>query len=310
MALWDKVRFLVLRHRKVMYPYRRTGFTLIELLVVIGIIMILLSILTPTLGRVRRQALQLEGISDQRSVNLGANEYASDHRDRYPESIATIGQIDTWWNWQEPMMLTGYRARSPRMYRAMSSYLKSYVESESVFCPSAPEPYSYLAQAWEAGDDWDNPSTPPLEDPVTGIYCYYWNYIGYLDGKRVFRGPMSLDGRRGYSTILSSDYFGYNHWRSPEAWSSCEKMKGAKVTEGTSVSSSYWSVMQETWDPDNGNSRPEVKLNASYIDGHVENWSPNESGIIKVAITADGSYAYPDGAGPGDIYLPAKAFTR
>jgi len=99
----------------------RRGFTLIELLVVMAIISILMGISLPGLSKVRYQARRILGTSNQRQIVSGANLFALDNDDRYPESVATIGDASSW-NWQEPMMLTGYRARSPRLHRSMSAY--------------------------------------------------------------------------------------------------------------------------------------------------------------------------------------------
>jgi len=72
----------------------------------------MMGILLPVLGKFRYQARTLIGIGNQRGVVGGVNLFASDNNEQYPESVATIGDNATW-NWQEPMMLTGYRARSP-----------------------------------------------------------------------------------------------------------------------------------------------------------------------------------------------------
>jgi len=148
----------------------RRAFTLIELLVVVSVISLLMSILAPALSKARRQAQAIVGMGNQRQIVNAVNLFAMDHDGLYPESVATIG-TEPWWNWQEPTVLIGYRARSPRMYRSMSAYLRAYLEdADSVHCPGAPRRHTYIKEAWAAGDDWDNPETDPVLDPLTQVH--------------------------------------------------------------------------------------------------------------------------------------------
>ena len=200
-------------------------------------------------------------------------------------------------------MMTAYRARSGRYHRSVSGYLLDYVPSaEIMFCPNAPARYKYLAQAWQAGDDWDNPETAPQRDPVTWVYCFWWNYTGCLtnfDSTIPLTGPNSMVKRRGRSTVVVSDYLGFDHWRNPEKFSSCEKFNNAGVIEGTQVSSSFWGR------PNNISlNNLEIKLTAAYTDGHVENTPPNKLTPLRVALDSAGTEPYPDGVGPGYIFLP------
>jgi type II secretory pathway pseudopilin PulG len=282
-----------------------TGFTIVELLVVISIIIILMGILAPTLSIVRHRARALQGVVNQREIVGAANYYALDNSDDYPQSVATIGV--KYWNWQEPTMLTGYRKRSPQPHRSMSAYLGPYIEdARKVFCTNAPEEYKYLQESWDAGDDWDNPDTAPVPDPVIGVYCFYWNYVGYLEEPRgIFRGPQGLLSGPEQSSLMVSDYFGYGHWRSPNAYGSCEQFRKGAVTPGTYVSSAYWSC--PGIGSEDERKELKIKLHAGYMDGHVDSYYPSETVPMKVSIVPDGSIPYPDGIGPGIFYLPRKS---
>ncbi len=292
---------------------RRRGFSLVELLVVMAIVATVIGIIMPALGKGRRNARAVQTMNNQRQIVIGVTGFASDNGGRYPESVATVGSLQEHWNWQEPTMLTSSRRRDIQMHRSMSGYLYSYIPDAGVmFCPNAPRKYKYLQQVWEGGEAWDNPETPPLLDPALGTYCFYWNYTGLLEaGATPFSGPRGLSGGQEQSRLLVSDYFGYGHWRNKllyntfEAYGSCERIKGARITPGTHVSSSFWSRLAP--DRDVNLDSLDVELHAGYTDGHVERYRPSDAVPMKVSKTADGSVAYPEELGPGEFYVPEDA---
>ena len=280
-----------------------TAFTLIELMTVIAVISVIMAILLPAVNQVRLQARTILGTNNHRQIVSAVNLFALDNDDNYPDSVATLGDQDSW-NWQEPMMLTGYRARSPRLHRSMSAYLYSYIKDACIlFCPNAPNEYEYLQESWNAGDMWDNPETPPNKDPVSGTYCFYWNYTGYLvERDYLFRGPRNASGGRTRSNLLVSDYFGYNHWRSRNSYSSCEMFAERSIVEGTLLSSDYWSC-RDNVKPN----VPDIKLQAGYIDGHVERYSSLDTITMKVILVPKIGEPYPDDIEPGNFFLPRDA---
>lgn len=271
---------------------------------VISIIAVLMGILLPATGRVKQHARSLLGMNNQKQSATGLSLYAEDNQQRYPESVATLG-TGMHWNWTEPLMLIGEQKRSPRLHRALSEYLNPYItDSLTLFCPSTPRVYPYLEQAWRAGDTWDHPETYPDLDPVSGSYCFYFNYTGFLpDTGRIFYGPRGPADARSRSTLVMTDYLGYDHWRSPFSYGSCEKFSRCEITRGSSVSSDYWSIF--AGDPPD--KHPAGKAKAVFTDTHVEYYSISEAVPLKVSISPDGSMPYPDGIGPGVFYLPGSA---
>lgn len=282
---------------------RTTGFTLVEILVVISIVSVLMAILMPALGKAKRQARAILGMNNQKQVSGGVNLYALDNDDKYPDSVATVG-FGSYWNWSDPTKLMGNRTRNPGVHRSMSAYLRSYIENADIpYCPNAPRKYKYLKEAWGAGDEWDNPETSFPTDPVGGTYCFYWNYDGFLGpNKGLFFGPDGPAAGGRQSKLLVTDYLGFDHWRSPGAYGSCEKFGGANITPETWLLSSYWSS-----DAGPNSPMPQVKLHAAYTDGHVESYSPSETVPMQVIMKRDTNEPYPSGMGPGIFYLPKSA---
>ena len=290
------------------------AFTMLETLVSIAIIAMLVAIMMPALRKAMQRALAARCMDNLRQIVVAANSFASDNSGEYPESVATIGLLQERWNWQEPTILTSCRPLSPMLHRSISAYLYSYIQDASIIsCPAAPAKYKFLQQAWDAGDNWDNPDTPAPQDPVMGTYCFYWNYIGFLNGKtEPFKGPRGISSEPGRSKLFISDYFGFGHWRNElaygdyKAYGSCERFDAASITPGTPVSSAFWSRLAE--DPNINPRSFDVELHAAYTDGHVERYLPSQTVIMKVSQVPDGSVPYPDDLGPGDFYLPEKAF--
>lgn len=73
---------------------KKKGFTLIELLVVIAIIAMLLAILMPALGKVKKLAMRLVCGTNLKGMANALNVYAFDYRDEYP--IAGGKGATTW----------------------------------------------------------------------------------------------------------------------------------------------------------------------------------------------------------------------
>jgi hypothetical protein len=187
----------------------------------------------------------------------------------------------------------------------MSEYLGDYIRNTKImFCPNGPKKYKYLQQSWDAGDNWDNPETPLPTDPVGGTYCFYWNYIGFLEEyDQPFRGPRTMADRGRYSRLLVSDYLGYDHWRMPNAFTSCEKFKSAAVIPETWLLSALWGRRNGSDDV----STIEVSLRAGYTDGHVQSFETSDVVRMRVSLTPDGSVPWPVGVGPGYFYLPRES---
>ncbi|MHC4478665.1 MAG: type II secretion system protein [Planctomycetota bacterium] len=282
----------------------RRGFSLIELLVVVAVISILMAIAMPVVNRAGRTVRSAVGANNQREVVSGVTFYALDRQGRFPESVATVG-FGAAWNWSEPTKLIGNEERTVGSHRAMSEYLGDYIkDTKTMFCPSAPRKYKYLQQSWEAGDDWDNPETPFPTDPVGGTYCFYWNYIGFLEERdRPFRGPRTMADNGRYSQLLVSDYLGYDHWRRPGAFASCEKLKASAIIPETWLLSAFWSCEGDGEDM----TAIGVSLHAGYTDGHVERFDLSDVAPMRVSLNADGSVPWPDGVGPGTFYVPGNS---
>ena len=268
----------------------------------ISVTAVLLSILLPALGKAKHQARTLIGASNQRQTAMSANLFANDRDGYYPGSVAYVAGLGGNWNGSDPRTMSAWITTPSHPHRAMSEYLRGYIEdADMMSCPKAPGEFKYLQEVWDAGDEWNNPDTTFDILAMRGAYCFYWNYTGLLDSGKFFKGPRNSSGGKGQSKLMMACYFGYDHRRTPGAYGSCEKLKGADVVEETLIESAWWSR------PASGGSDLEtnnVKLHAAYTDGHVESFTPTEAVPVKTIMNRATNQPYPSGVGPGDFYIP------
>jgi len=293
----------VSRHRVALELGVREGFTLVELLVVISIIALLMGILSPALIKIRRDANNFRVAANQSQVVKAVLCYAVNNDDRFPESVATLG-VSTTWNWSEPTTLTSIENRVPGLTnRSMSAYLRSYISNSGMMsCRNAPREHEYLQDVWDSGDDWIHPDL--TFGVLTTTLCFYWNYTGFLEPGKYFNGPSGATGRRGESNLMMSCYFGYDHHRSRDVFSSCEKFRNAGITDEMPTASAwYWSAPNVSKDL----SAFRIKLHAAYTDGHVSSYSTSEVVPMEVILYRDTGAPWPPGTGYGVFFLPEDA---
>ena len=86
----------------------RRGFTQIELLVVVGILVVLLAILLPVFGKVRRSARSVNCLSNLHQIAMAFEQYATNNGGRLPDPLAA----DV--SWEETLLPY---VQTPEVYR-------------------------------------------------------------------------------------------------------------------------------------------------------------------------------------------------
>ena len=107
----------------------RLGFSLVELLVVIAIITLLLSILTPSLGKAKAAAMRVQCAHNLKQINLAMIYYINANNDMYPcaQDPVSGDPSNPYWLW----MGRGWRG-------LVEPYLGGFIDANNpsvLFCP-------------------------------------------------------------------------------------------------------------------------------------------------------------------------------
>ena len=277
------------------------GFTLIELLVVIGVLALLMGVLVPALGQARRAARSLVGGSRQRQIVLAANLYADrspgpvsrvrgDRRDAGPH-VAMAGAAN-----DEGLPAAGRRLSvlHGRLPAALSPRGRGRCRA-----PAAPRPIPIWRISGGPATQWDNPDTGFTDDSVVGSFCFYWNYVGHL-----VRAGASLPrpaDRRRPARMQPAARQRLLRLQSLAQPRGLRKLRASPPRRGhdrdRTRPPAYWFCKPH------GTNRTapacSVKLQAGFVDGHVEAYRPAETTILEVAGDLDGTTPAFSGLGPG-----------
>jgi prepilin-type N-terminal cleavage/methylation domain-containing protein len=130
--------------------HRQRAFTLIELLVVISIIALLVSILLPALGAARKTAIELQCITQLRSLGQATHMYLTDNNQYYPQSLNTVWPHNDSGGW------TTYHA-TLNTYMGLAENWNVTARAEQYHCPAI----------------WSESSIAQWGDPGYGSWALY-----------------------------------------------------------------------------------------------------------------------------------------
>jgi prepilin-type N-terminal cleavage/methylation domain-containing protein/prepilin-type processing-associated H-X9-DG protein len=187
---------------------KNRAFTLIELLVVISIIALLMAILMPALGKVRKIAQRTVGLTNQRSIGIALNLYVVDNDNRFSHGKA--GSVES-------------KAADVSWIRDVAAYTD---KTSSIFvCPSAKKPSQNTAlnQGYGTADeswrwDWGANNSQAQKELREEIGLTIGHPISYSYNEWAINpNPDSQAAQRGY--------FGQARWKTSYCWNSPSQIK-------------------------------------------------------------------------------------
>ena len=281
---------------------KKKGFTLIELLVVIAIIAMLLAILMPALGKVKRLAERLVCGTNLKGLGTAQNTYAFDYDDEFAVQGGKSGRSwsDTTGQWQIPELNWNISDPGSTMTIGSSLYLlireadvdpKSFVckgGGEQAFEGENPDGHD-LVDLWDFGSanwqgrgvrnclsysyqqpyGWGGYPAQPASGSSTASMPIMADKNPWFDAKSLQVGTPTVDDWQGRVALLTIDTANTDGIKTNPKWMVQVGNSAAHSREGQNV---------------------------LFGDGHVE-WTK----VSYVGIESDNIYTNWDGGAPGAV---------
>jgi len=281
----------------------KRAFTLVELLVVIGIIALLISILLPVVGKVRRQADSTKCAANLHGMGQAWNMYVSQNKGICPpgrfektgpatgNSMYLIGKEMTYRpRWYEILGNTvGLVANKTPVTDDIDTWT---IDNPWFLCPAEPEwnncrnfPYGYnyqtLGNARPKGDESDDAGWLKRE------WVNYPVPAGRIKGSMAVMAMDSMGTAAGKPMEMRQRYYA-DGTKDPDSWGN----KGFLVDPPRMGEKSDYADRERRNPEDRSgpHARHNGRANVVFCDGHVESMTPTELGYV----------VHPDGR------LPAK----
>lgn len=291
---------------------KRKGFTLIELLVVIAIIAMLMAILMPALGRVKRLAQRIVCASNLRGLGQACLIYSQENDEEFPEAggpgddvwVQVGNQYDCWdldnpvWTDRQNMtismsqyLLVRYADVSPKVFVCSSSGEKEFEGLDSVGKPPE-QGAEEIIEMWDFGDE------PTLHVSYSYQHPYFPNAATF--------SKITLNGMSASGMAIMADKNPWCDDGNATEWKETTELLGNDVEDHTticsliSIGSNPWdSVPKEGLEVANSFSHLREGQNVVYMDGHTSFERRSDVGVESDNIYTKNSAA--SGATPTEI---------
>jgi prepilin-type N-terminal cleavage/methylation domain-containing protein len=123
----------------------QAGFTLVEMLVVVSIIVLLIAMLLPALGKSREAAKRSVCATQLTQIYQAVTNYSLDDHGRYPGGNATV--------YPGHGLGSTYSVVQPRPYGLAFVVITDYLPPSLMYCPSWSHPFNQLGVVDTPGED-------------------------------------------------------------------------------------------------------------------------------------------------------------